>query len=311
MPTYNGEAYLSQMLDSIALQEDNDIECIVVDDGSTDATLSILNNYQSRLPIKLIQRPRQGSWVANTNYALSLAQSEYVCFLHQDDLWLENRLSVMKSLILQFPEVNLFLHSSNFIDFQGNYLGSWTCPLPGSPKIIKPKLMTEKLLIQNFISIPAPIFKREIALKVGGLDETLWYTADWDLWLKISKHGDTLYYPKSLSGFRIHPNSQTVMRSSYLQGFRMQLENVTKRHFPLWEAPDFSKKKIYKIAVFSIDVNVALAGSIHQGSTDLLRLLISFLRIGPVGWYRYFEDSHIWERVVARLKARLIIRFKK
>ena len=91
----------------------------------------------------------------------------------------------MKQLIDQFPEVDFFLHSSKFIDVKGNYLGPWKCPLPVFPKIINSKLMTERLLIQNFISITAPIIKREVAQKVGGLDETLWYTADWDLWLKI------------------------------------------------------------------------------------------------------------------------------
>lgn len=311
IPTYNGEAYLSFALDSILIQEDPNIECIVVDDGSTDATLSILNTYQDKLSVTILQRERQGNWVANTNYALSFARGEYVCFLHQDDLWFKNRLSIMKRLINQFPEVGLFLHSSNFVDVKGKYLGSWKCPLPTSPKIIKPKLMTEKLLTQNFISIPAPIFKRGVALNVGGLDETLWYTADWDLWLKISNCSDALYYPKPLAGFRVHLNSQTIARSSYLKDFRRQLESVVKKYFILWEAPDSLKKEIYKIAIFSIDVNTALAGTIHQKSSDLFGLLIAFLLLGPVGWYRYLENSRILERVAARLKARITTRFEK
>jgi glycosyltransferase involved in cell wall biosynthesis len=311
IPTYNGEAYLSFALDSVLIQGENDIECIVVDDGSTDSTLSILNTYQNKIPIKLIQRTRQGNWVANTNYALSFATGKYVCFLHQDDLWFKNRLSTMKGLIEQFPTVDFFLHSSNFLDGDGNYLGLWSCPLPPSPKIIKPKLMTEKLLMQNFISIPAPIFKRELALRVGGLDEALWYTADWDLWLKISACSDTLYYPKPLSGFRIHLNSQTIARSSYLQDFRKQLESVVEKYFVGWDVPDSFKKEVYKIAVFSIDVNTTLASTIHKKKSHLFGLLIAFLLLGPMGCYRYFENSRIWERVTARLKARLITRFEK
>ena len=49
--------------------------------------------YKDRLPIKVLQRERQGNWVANTNYALSLAIGEYVCFLHQDDHWVKDRLT--------------------------------------------------------------------------------------------------------------------------------------------------------------------------------------------------------------------------
>jgi glycosyltransferase involved in cell wall biosynthesis len=311
IPTYNGEVFLQSALDSIVTQGDSDIECIVVDDGSTDATLSILDAYKTQLQITIIQRERRGNWVANTNYALSFATGKYVCFLHQDDLWFKNRLHIMKQLIDKFPEVSFFLHSSKFIDDKGDYLGTWKCPLPIFPEIIKPKLMTEKLLIQNFISIPGSIFKRKIALKVGGLDETLWYTADWDLWLKISASSDTLYYPKPLSGFRIHLNSQTITRSSYPQDFRAQLNSVVHKYLALWDAPETSKKKIGKIADFSIEVNTTFANAFHGTKPNLAGLLISFLFLGPLGWYTYLQNSRIWERVSARLKARLKNRLEK
>lgn len=311
IPTYNGELYLPFALDSIIAQEDPDIECIVVDDGSTDATISILNTYHDILPIKILQRERLGNWVANTNYALSFARGEYICFLHQDDLWFENRLSTMKRIINQFPEVGFFLHSSSFVDVDGNYLGLWRCPLPVFPEIIKPEVMMEKLLIQNFVSIPAPIFKRNIALKVGGLNEVLWYTADWDLWLKISACSDTLYCSEPLSGFRIHLNSQTIMRSSYLQDFRAQLISVAHKYLALWNAPESFKKKIGRVADFSIEVNTTFADAFHEKKPNLSRLLISFLLLGPSGWHYYLKNSQIWERVSARLKARLKTRLKK
>src|SRR5690349_19596597 len=109
MPTYNGRLYLPFALNSIVAQEDDDIECIAVDDGSTDETLSILNSFEDKLSIKNLARERQGNWVGNTNYALSLARGEYVCFLHQDDLWLKDRLYLMKQLAEQFPKVVLLL----------------------------------------------------------------------------------------------------------------------------------------------------------------------------------------------------------
>ena len=306
IPTYNGEDYLPAALNSIIDQKDTDIECIAVDDGSTDATLSILNSYQDRLSVKILQQETQGNWVANTNYGLSLARGDYVCFLHQDDLWFKNRLSTMKRLIFDLPKVVFFLHPSRFLDAEGNDLGIWQCPLPSFPEIIKPDLMIEKLLVQNFIAIPAPIFKREIALKVGGLDRTFWYTADWDFWLKIAACGDTLYYPKPFSGFRIHPGSQTIVRSSRSQDFRNQLESIARKYFALWQAPRQLKHKVLKVAEFSIEVNIFLANTVHGKKNNLAALLNSFVLLGPSGWYRYLRDSRIWERVSARLKARLM-----
>ena len=305
IPTFNGEIYLPFALDSILFQEDLDIECIVVDDGSTDATLSIINTYKEKLPLKILQRERQGNWVANTNYALSFAQGEYVCFLHQDDLWQKNRLSAMRALVEKFPNVGFLLHNSNFIDYRGNKLGVWRCPLPTYPKVIPSSLMVEKLLIQNFISIPAPIFKRDIALDVKGLDETLWYAADWDFWLKLAARSSALYYPSSLSGFRIHPSSQTVVRSSYLDDFRSQLELVVQKNVPLLNAPAGFEKRLRNVAAFSVKVNTALAGMYHGQRINLGRLFLAFLLLGPFGWIHYLKDSRIWDRVFARLKARL------
>ncbi|MGL5806383.1 MAG: glycosyltransferase family 2 protein, partial [Xenococcaceae cyanobacterium] len=84
IPTYNGANYLASALDSIIAQKETafeGIEYIIVDDGSTDETLKIINSYQDKLPLKIIQRQRQGNWVANTNYALSVASADRVCFL--------------------------------------------------------------------------------------------------------------------------------------------------------------------------------------------------------------------------------------
>jgi hypothetical protein len=304
MPVYNGESYLEAALDSIVSQCEENIEIIVVDGESTDGTPSILNAYKDRLPIRILKRERSTNWVIKTNTGLSEARGDYVCFLHHDDLWFQDRLKTLKPLTEQFPDAVLLLHSSNFLDNKGNNLGIWNCPLPSFPQIITAELMIERLLVQNFISILAPVFKRKTALKVDGLDESLWYTADWDFWLKIVSCGHSIYYPKPLSGFRVHPNSQTVVRSSGAD-FREQLESVAAKHFAHWQASDEHKQRIRKVADFSIEVNIALAGAAHGQKTNVPSLLIDFLQLGLSGGYRYLRDSRIWERAAARVKAQI------
>ena len=96
IPTYNGAArYLPAALESIVAQDDPNIEVIAVDYGSTDATLTILDSFASRLPLTIIQR-RVGNWVANTNLGLEHAHGEVACFLHQDDLWRPGRLAAVR-----------------------------------------------------------------------------------------------------------------------------------------------------------------------------------------------------------------------
>ncbi|MEM8723032.1 MAG: glycosyltransferase [Cyanobacteria bacterium P01_G01_bin.39] len=300
IPTYNGSKYLAAALDSIVVQQEQDLECVVIDDGSTDHTLEIVEQYQQQLRIKLITKARQGNWVASTNQALEVATGVHACFLHQDDLWLEGRLENIKTAIAAYPYASLYLHDSVFIDEGGKPLGLWRCPIAAKRQSIAATKMVEKLLIQNFIAIPAPAFKRADALKIGGLNNDLWYTADWDFWLKLAALGDTCYVPKPLAAFRVHGDSQTIRRSSGIAEFRQQLRCVVDQHLPVK-----SSREVTKVALFSTDVNTTLAALVHGKSANLFQLALDFIMLGPWGWRRYWQDSRIQERVAARLKAKL------
>ena len=300
IPTYNGSKYLASALNSVLVQQDKEIECVVIDDGSTDDTLDIVNNFQNLLDIKLITKARAGNWVVNTNHALKEAGGEYVCFLHQDDLWLEGRLERVKKAIAAYPQASLYLHDSVFIDEQGKPLGLWHCPLSSKRHIIAADEMVEKLLVQNFVAIPAPVFRRTAALSIEGLNHELWYTADWDFWLKLAALGDTCYIPEPLAAFRVHGDSQTIRRSSSIAEFRQQMRLVVDKHLP-----HRAKKEISKVAFFSTEVNTTLAAMVHGESPNLPKLALDFTLLGPTGWWRYYQDSRIQERISARLKAKL------
>jgi len=302
IPTYNGEDYLALTLDSIVIQNDPDIECIIVDDRSTDSTRSIIESYTNRLSIKLLPPSDLGNWPANTNQALNVAKGDYICILHQDDIWLPDRLNILKDLSIKHPNTNLFLHPSWFIDSKGEKLLLWRCPLPDYPELIDADFMMERLLIQNFISMPGHMVKRDITLEVGGLDSTFLYPADWDLWLKISAFGNIMYYPKPLSEYRLHQVSQTVVRTKRSQDYQEQLDRVLERNLNLWNIDEKTKTSTKKIARFSIDVNTALAGILHKNKINYVKLILSFFSLGPFGWHRYLRDSRIWERFYARFK---------
>src|SRR3982074_3394237 len=72
LPPYNGGAYLPAALESIRTQQSGgEFEVIAVDDGSEDGTVATLEEYASRLPLRIVRRPRSGNWVASTNHGLS------------------------------------------------------------------------------------------------------------------------------------------------------------------------------------------------------------------------------------------------
>ena len=254
MPTFNGGRFLRTALNSIVVQNDPHgcygqlatraeetladkppvapppIEVIAVDDGSTDDTLDILREYSARVPLSIVSRPHSGNWVAGTNAGLIRASGEWVCFLHQDDGWLPNRLQRLHALTESFRDVVMFLHASRYVDSEGTCVGTWKCALPRLGRPLPPDRVLERLLVQNFISIPAPIFRREAAVRIGGMNERLWYTADWDFWLSLAGQGNVYHHPEALSWFRIHPMSQTVQAGRSATDFRQQLLEVLDRH---------------------------------------------------------------------------------
>jgi GT2 family glycosyltransferase len=302
VPTYNGAPYLGATLASIERQADEGVEVIAIDDGSSDATPVILDEYARRLPLRVILRPRLGNWVASTNYGLSVARGDYACFLHQDDLWLPGRLRVLRRLASSDPGAALFLHPARYIDHEGEQVGLWKCPLQSGKQ--RPGVVVERLLVQNFIAVPAPLFARQAALRAGGLDEGLWYTADWDFWLRLAAAGPTIYYPRPLAAFRIHALSQTAQGVSRADEMRRQIERVLEKHLEPWEARHPDRGEVSRVARVSAAVNHALACCAHGLRPDWLALALRFFALGPAGWWRFLRDSRIVERIAARLRAR-------
>ena len=141
-------------------------------------------------------------------------------------------------------------------------------------------MVKERLMIQNFIAIPAPLFRREAALRVGGMDERLWYTADWDLWLKLAAAGETLYDPQPRACFRIHTLSQTMRQSHDENEFRWQLQAVLQRHLSSWLSASSPRPHLSPVAEFSAEVNTALACSLHRRLPDWDTLVRHGLALG-------------------------------
>jgi hypothetical protein len=163
-------------------------------------------------------------------------------------------------------------------------------------------MLLERLLVQEFVAIPAPTISRKAFLDVGGMDEELLQTADWDLYLKLAKAGSVYYHSAPLACFRIHKQSQTMAASRKLADYRKQLETVLHRHSGALRPP--SRRAVLRLATVSIDINIALAAANSGRVAALVKAVASLLMLGPTGIGRYFCYSRIVERLFPRLKAR-------
>ena len=291
MPVQNGERYLAAALESVRGQDNEGIELVFVNNGSTDRTLEIVSDFAKLLPIRLITPRRIGNWVAAGNLGLREATGDWACFLCHDDLWLPGRIARLRGE-MEKAEGALVLHNAMFVGPDGRRLGPWTCPLPEG--VVPPDRFIEHLLVQNFIAGPSPVFRRSAAIDSGGLDEALWYAADWDLWLRLGAMGPIRFIADTLSAFRVHPASQTVTHSLRPGEWEQQLTTVFLRHFLRWNATGKRRAMVEEAAMASVAVNAALAAASRGQPLRWKGPLLKLLALGPSGWCRYVRDSQLW-----------------
>lgn len=302
MPVHNGSEWIAATMESLAAEPADGLDIIVIDSSPDDRTADIVDSYAGRLPLRLLRRPDLCAWQTKTNLGVELAGADHVCILHQDDLWLRGRIGHARRWIEQAPAAALHLAPTAVIDRSGRTLGRWTCPLPAETAL-QPDVLMARLLVQNFVSVPAPIFRRDSWLACGGMDDALWYTGDWDMWAKLAGAGPVLYHDEVTTAFRVHGSSLTVTGSRDAGEFRSQMQVVLDRH--LGRIPAGSRRRVERAARASIAITVALAAASRGSRTDLLRAARHLLALGPVGLVRYLRDSRLVERVVPRVRARL------
>lgn len=302
MPVHSGEEWIEATLESVAAEPTSGIEIIVIDSSPDDATAAIVERYADHLPLQLLRRPDVKPWQTKTNIGVALATADHACILHQDDLWLPGRTGSVRRWIAKTPGAALHLAASRLIDRHGRSLGTWTCPLPPEQEL-EPQFLLQRILVQNFVSMPAPVFRRSAWLGCGGMDEQLWYTPDWDMWVKLSIAGPVVYHEEMTTAFRLHGSSLTVTGSRDAAEFRAQMETVLDRY--LDEIAASSRRSVERLARASIDINVSLAAASTGSARALATAAANLLSLGPAGLSRYLRDSRLGERALSRLRARV------
>jgi len=299
--------WLAAALQSVADQKDGGIEVIVIDGSTTEASLKIVDSFADKLLIRARRRPDLLSWTAKTNFGVEQARGDRICMLHQDDLWLPTRCAEIRRWLAAQSDAVMHLHPCYIIDTSARRLGLWRCPLPAGESPVPEHTLIERLLVQNFVGIPAPTIRRDAFLSVGGLDNALWYTADWDLYLKLAAIGSVYYHSSPLACFRVHKGSLTVSGSRNSTDFRNQHQIIVDRHADKL-CPE-AKAEILPIAAASFDLNTALAAAMAGQFSQIGKALVSILMLGPRGICRYLYYSRIVDRVFPRLRALAAGRF--
>jgi len=302
MPVHHGEQFLAATLASAAAQPGDGVEFLIFNSGNDGGTSRrIADRFASRLAIKWHDTPELPSWTAKTNLGVREARTTHIAMLHQDDLWLPGHLAAIRRAIIDNPDAALSIAPSLFADPNGDVVGHWN--LPFRPGLISQEDFISTLLVQSSIAIPSPVARRDAWLAVGGLDEDLWFSADWDIYLKLAMQGNVAVRHETTTAFRLHRGSLTMTGSRQPGSLRPQLEQVLERH--LHHLPAHSRRRIERRARASIEINCSLADASCGDKGALANAAMRLLCLGPLEAIHYIRQSRIIDRVVPRLRLAL------
>lgn len=190
IPTYNCALYIAETIASVLNQSFKDIELIVVDDGSTDATRDIVASFGQ--PVRLVTQANAGVCVAR-NRGISEAAGKYICLMDHDDYWFPHKLARQVSILEQQPETGV-VYSSFILWHRDESTGQFPSPDSFDLNTYLDDTVPEfsgwiyhQFLIDCWMLTSTAMFRAEIFDQCGLFDESLPYSEDWDLWLRISR----------------------------------------------------------------------------------------------------------------------------
>jgi glycosyltransferase involved in cell wall biosynthesis len=190
IPSFNCERYIRQTLDSVLAQTHPDLEVLVIDDGSTDGTPAIIESYGE--PVRLVLRKNGGVCRAR-NAGITMARGDFICLLDHDDYWYPDKLARQVQALCERPDAGVA-----YSTFRPWVVDPATRVHP-SPSTIDPSASGDgidddfsgwiyhHLLMDCYVLTSTAMFRREVFERCGGFDESLPYSEDWDLWLRISR----------------------------------------------------------------------------------------------------------------------------
>jgi glycosyltransferase involved in cell wall biosynthesis len=216
MAAYNGQAYVAQAIRSLQNQSIPNIEIVVVNDGSTDDTLQILESLAAVDPrIRILDIGENKGCVAARNLGLSQCRSAYIGELDQDDLAAEDRFAKQLAYLTEHPEVALVGGDVASIDLQGRVVS-----LTGaSPLLLTERAIRRGLLLGSPCYHSGWLARRELYAQLAGYRE-LTPCEDYDFLLRAISSGHKIAnIPDHVAMIRLHPGQ--VSRSSGLQQRKM------------------------------------------------------------------------------------------
>lgn len=217
IPSFNQARYIERTLASLLNQGGVAVEIVVEDGRSSDGTVEILKRYDGR--IRWVSEPDRGQAHA-INKGMEQAGGKWLAYLNSDDVLLPGALEKVKREFLEHPEADFVYGRAKRIDGEDRPLADYPVG-PWNPGLMKDTC---------FISQPACFWRREVWKKLGGFNEDLRFSMDYDFWIRGIEAGLKFRFLEvPLAAARIHGDAKTMHQrgKSFEESFM-----TMRRHYP-------------------------------------------------------------------------------
>jgi glycosyltransferase involved in cell wall biosynthesis len=217
-PSYNTGAHVRATVESVLAQDWPHVDYLVMDGGSTDETVDVLRSFGPRLRW-VSERDRGQSDAINRGFAQTTG--EILGWINSDDTYAAGAVRTAAEYLAARPDVAMVYGDADFIDARGDRIARCAH--------VEPEFRRRRLLhYADFIVQPAAFFRRSAFEAVGGLDPSLNWAMDYDLWLKFAARGfKVAYLPRVLANYRWLGDSKSAAGG---WGRLEEVDRVARRH---------------------------------------------------------------------------------
>ena len=279
IPVFNGERTIRETIESVLAQTFSDFELIIIDDGSQDATLEIVEEFSdSRL--KLFSYQNAGL-AASRNRGIANATGEYVAFIDADDLWTPDKLNAQYQALQEKPGAAVAYSWTDCINEQSQFLRrGYYLSFSGE--------VYPYLLLTNFLENGSnPLIRHQALKAVGGFDESLKSSEDWEMYLRLAARYPFVAVPSPQILYRVSVRSMSTntprMEAETIKVIDRVFDQASESLQPLKR---YSLGNLYKVLIYK-----ALEGSPDKSKSLLAMRYLwlalkhdrSFLRVSILG----------------------------
>jgi glycosyltransferase involved in cell wall biosynthesis len=229
--SYNYEHYIAQAVDSLLGQTLRDIEVIVIDDASTDGTADVLARYQNDSRVRVVRHERNIGHISSHNEGIALARGDYVGSIDADDFATrDDAVARQVALFERYPDVGFVHCAHKVVDSHGRERS--VSQFSDRDMVVNGLDEFSRLIEFDYVLHSGTLVRRVWFEKLGGYDQRLPNTADWDIWLRIATVASVGYVAEPCYAYRVHDNNMSHAKATPGQAIDENLL-VVDRNFAL------------------------------------------------------------------------------